>query len=728
MRKLALLAIVGALGTTPLINGQEREDRTLLSWDQMRAIINEASGERSLHTVLEMVPYPRLRPAVEYEKGPFRESEVMARLAKEYGFSNVEIETFPQSGTAWQAARGELWLTSPELTKLYDVHDVAVTVASGSESGDVTADLVDVGAGGRAADYEGKDVKGRIVLGSGSSSVLQRLAVFERGAVGVISYNPVHPDGLDQDQIGSQSVSANAPEGRKPGFGWSVSPRMGHALASRLGRGEKLTIRSVIEAQTFPSRMETVHAVIPGDGSTSQEIAMSGHLYEGYLKQGANDDASGCAVTLEMGRTFMRLVAEGKLPKPKRTIHFLWVPEISGTRAWLTKHTDVQKRLVADLNFDMEGLRLGANGSIWVMHRTPDTFPTYLNDVGASIMQFIAELNRERVRYRSGGYGFTLPVLSPNGSTEPFYTVVDKHYGASDHVVYMGMGIPSLMFITWPDPYYHSSHDIPEKLDSTQFKRAAVVGAAAMTVLTTADDAMASRIAAEALARGTERMGQAERKGLSYLADVADAAALAGAYKDALNAVRHQAGIEKATARSAAVLFADPAGADKRLSPLDGLVEQRANALLNEVKAYYKLQAERLKVPATEPAPTDAEQRAARLLVQSAGGAGGPGMGGGGRRGGGGQVTPEMAAVQAAMRKIPSHMTSEMSILVGKNRTVLEIRDFLAGEFEPVPVEDLLTYFEAQQKAGLVKLTEKPTAPASGGKQATAKTAPAKKH
>ncbi len=708
MRRVTLCVVLALVVCAPFLLGQEREDRTLLSWDQMRAIINEASGERPLQTVLEMVPYPRVRPVAEYEKGPFRESEVMARLAKEYGFGNVEIETFPQSGgQAWQASRAELWLTVPEMRKLYDVHDIAVSIASGSESGDVTADLVDVGVGGRAVDYEGKDVKGKVVLGSGSTSAMQRLAVFERGAVGVISYNPLHPDGVDQDQIGSQSISSSAPEGRKPGFGWSISARVGHQLASRLGRGEKLTVRSLVQAQTFPSRMETVHAIIPGDGSSTQEVAMSGHLYEGYLKQGANDDASGCAVTLEMGRTYLRLIAEGKLPRPKRTIHFLWVPEISGTRAWLQKHQDVQKRLVANLNFDMEGLRLASNNSIWVMHRTPDTFPTFLNDVGASFVNFVAELNRERVRYRSNGYGYTLPVTAPTGSEDMFYTIIDKYYGASDHQVYMSMGIPSLMFITWPDPYYHSSHDIPEKLDATQFKRVAVVGAAGMTLLATADDAIASRVAAETLARGSERMGQAERKGLGYLADVADATTLSDAYKDAINAVRHQAGIEKAAVRSAAVLFGNPTDAEKRLVPMDALIEQRAVALQNEVKAYFRLQAERLKVPSTEPLQTEIEQRAARLVIQSNAPAGsGPGGGGGGRRGGGGPVTPEQAALQAAQRKIPSHMTSELGILASRNKTVLEVRNFLAGEFEPLPLADVMAYFEAQQKVGTIKLTE----------------------
>ena len=392
------------------------------------------------------------------------------------------------------------------------------------------------------------------MLGWASSQQLQRLAVFERGAVGVLSYNPIHPE-EDIDQIGSQSVSASAPQGKTPGFGWSLSPRQGRDLARRLAQGEKVSLRSIVQAESFPGRMETVHAVIPGDGSSDQELAVSGHLYEGYLKQGANDDASGCAMTLEMGRALIRLVADGKLPKPKRTIHFLWVPEISGTSAWLQKHPEVTKKIVADLNFDMEGLALGRHGSVWTMHRTPDSFPSFLNDLSANVLEVIANVNRERVRYRSGGYAFTLPVVAPTGSHDPFYTIVEKHYGASDHVVYMREGIPSVMFITWPDPFYHSSEDTPDKLDPTQLKRAGVVGLGALAVLATADEAMALKVAGETLARGTERIGQAQRKGLSYLADVTEPGSLGEAYRNARNAVRHQVEIEKAALRSAAVLF-----------------------------------------------------------------------------------------------------------------------------------------------------------------------------
>jgi hypothetical protein len=701
---------------------QEKEDRLILPWDQMHAIINEVSGERPLQTVLEMVPYPRVRPRAEYE-GRFRESEVMARLAKEYGFSNVEIEVFPQPNSRlWQATQAELWLVKPDQRKIYDFRDVAVTIASGSESGDITADLVDVGVGTRPEDYAGKDVKGKIVLGSGSSSQLQRLAVFERGAVGVLSYNPIHPE-EDPGQIGSQSVSSSAPQGKTPGFGWSLSPRVGRELAGMLGRGETVTLRSIVKAEFFPGRMETVHAVIPGDGSSDQELAVSGHLYEGYLKQGANDDASGCALTLEMGRALIRLVNEGKLPKPKRAIHFLWVPEISGTTAWLAKHPEVTKKLVANLNFDMEGLGLAANGSFWMMHRTPDSFPSFLNDLSANVMEVIAAVNRERVRFRSEGYGFTLPVVSPNGSKDPFYILVEKHYGASDHVVYMANGIPSAMFITWPDRYYHSSHDTPDKLDPTQFKRAGVVGLGVLTALTTADEGMAMKVAAETLARGTERMGQAQRKGLSYLADVTNGADVAQAYKDARNAVRHQLQIEKEALQTSAVLFPVPAEGLKKLAVLEPLLDQQAAALQAQVTAFFKLTAAHWKQTAVEPAASELELKAAKLVVeQAAGAAAGGGRGGFGGVGGAGSqpASPDREALMAAMRKIPGHMTAELRAIMRRKLTVAQIRDFISGEFEPVPLSDVMAYMDAQAKLGAVTLTakvEEPTGKTKGRKK-----------
>ncbi|MDB4914566.1 MAG: hypothetical protein JWM95_2210 [Gemmatimonadetes bacterium] len=692
-RSIALLSLGLAL-VSATAGAQEKEDRTLLNWDQMRAIIMEASGERAMHHVLEFVPYQRVRPASEYTVGPFRESKATADFAREYGFSTVEIEKFP-SAALWQPTKGQLWATEKlGPRKLYDIYDTPVALGGNTPTGDVSGELIDIGNGGRPEDYAGKDVKGKVVMGSASLNALQRMAVFERGAVGVLSWNSMRP--IEQvDIMVSSSIAAANPNGGSVGFGWMVTTRAAHDLAVRIDKGEKITIRSVVEAQTYPGRQEVIHATIAGDGSTNQDVVVSGHIYEGLIKQGANDDNSGAAHILEMGRAYIQLVKEGKLPRPKRTIHFLFVQEISGTNAWLNAHPDLAKRIIADLNYDMEGLRLSTGGAQWILMRTPDSFPTFLNDICQNFLEFVAEITRERVRYRANGYAPALDVLSQNGSRDPFNIKVDKYYGSSDHATYMQHGIPAIIFNTWPDPWYHSSQDTPDKLDATQFKRAAVVSIGAMAVLATADDPMAVRVAADALGRGAERMTASQRKGLGYIGDVTDASQLSQAYVDAKAAIRHQANIEKAVLKSASVLFANPSDAEKKLAATyDPLIESRAAALMAELKATYALAAATWKVKATEPVESELEKQATRTVVERAAQAGGgAGRGGGGGRGG------------AAPSKIPGHMSGELNAVLARGMTVLEIRDFISGEFEPVPLQDVWDYVKAQETAGAVKLT-----------------------
>ena len=136
------------------------------------------------------------------------------------------------------------------------------------------------------------------------------------------------------------------------------------------------------------------------------------------------------------------------------------------------------------------------------------------------------------------------------------------------------------MFITWPDNWYHASQDTPDKQDSTQYKRAAVVATGAMAVLATGGDEMAARVVSENLSRGAERMGESYRKALSYIADAANAPSLASAYKEAIVTIRHQANVEKGVVRSAKALFDNPVAGEKKVQVFEPLIDKRAAALL----------------------------------------------------------------------------------------------------------------------------------------------------
>ena len=204
------------------------------------------------------------------------------------------------------------------------------------------------------------------------------------------------------------------------------------------------------------------------------------------------------------------------------------------------------------------------------------------------------------MRYRANGYQPVFNITSPNGSNDAFYIKIDQHYGSSDHVTYMQYGIPAVMFITWPDMWYHSSQDTPDKQDPTQYKRAAVVATGALAVIASGGDEMAARVTSENLSRGSERMGVAQRKATSYLADAATPRRCTprGRTRASRSATRRSS--RRASIGSSGVLYADPAGCAEALAPRRAAsIDKTAGGLLEErAKAAYALHAQRLDTQA----------------------------------------------------------------------------------------------------------------------------------
>ena len=250
--------------------------------------------------------------------------------------------------------------------------------------------------------------------------------------------------------------------------------------------------------------------------------------------------------------------------------------------------------------------------------------------------------------------------------------------------------------------WYHSSEDTPDKQDPTQYKRAASVGLGSLTVLAVGTDEMAARVVSENLGRGLARMGESHVKGLGYLADAKDAASLTRAYHEARVAIRHQTTIEKAVVRSAKVLWTDTTVGAKRVAGFEPLLDQRAASLLNEVKAAYQLQALQRNVVAAEPVLTDDEKAAAMLRVEAPSSAAPAGPGGG--AGGGGRGQGGAAPGGAPAVTLPDEFTAEFGLLLRKNLTALELRDFLSGEFTPLPMKDVLAVLRQREASGQIKL------------------------
>jgi aminopeptidase YwaD len=128
------------------------------------------------------------------------------------------------------------------------------------------------------------------------------------------------------------------------------------------------------------------------------------------------------------------------------------------------------------------------------------------------------------------------------------------------------------------------------------------------------------------------------------------------------------------------------------------LIDQRASSLLNEVKAAYQLQAAQRRLSPTEPVMTTEEKEAANLVVEPVAA---QGQRGAGQRGGGG------GGGANAGPGVPQEMGAEFNILLNQHKTVLEIRDFLSGEFTPLPLADLMRALKAREAAGTLRLVPK---------------------
>src|SRR5207247_5977387 len=113
--------------------------------------------------------------------------EYVKAQASALGLSDVHVEAFPGDGTTyfgtlhgnrgWRVEGGSLDEVRPHPRRITAYEDVRLAVADNSESADVTADLVDVGRGSQPREFDGKDVRGKLVLCDAPPGVCHRLAV-----------------------------------------------------------------------------------------------------------------------------------------------------------------------------------------------------------------------------------------------------------------------------------------------------------------------------------------------------------------------------------------------------------------------------------------------------------------------------------------------------------------------------------------------------------------------
>ena len=672
---------------------------TLLPEGQMDEIVGEASGETAKNTIMETGGYNKDRLAEEYA-GTFYESQYIYDQLKHYGLPGSEIVRFP-AGQSWNGIKGELWEVKPQRRKLASYKDMTAMLARGSSNADVEAELVWIGRGTKE-EIESAGVEGKIVVTEGSISTVHNLTCGDLGALGVIaiSMSRIAKDPLQIPWRGIYSRRGTAgQESQEPKFGFLLPFREGEFLKNRLLRNEKITVHARVEAKMEDYEYQNVICHIPGTDPNAGEVILSAHLFEGIVKQGANDNKSGSAGILEVARTLHTLIEEGRIPRPKRTIRFLWGPEFSGTGPWVKENKEIMEKTLCNINMDMVGISLSNSRTYMNLMRTTYGNAHYINDVMENYYRYIGEGNMDRIQNRTKLHR----IVAPTGTDEPFYYSIETHYGASDHEVFndWGVGVPGIMMITWPDTWYHTSGDRVDKTDPTQMKRIAIIGAAGAYTVASADDDMAIKIAGEVASNGTRRLGHQLLVALDIL-NKATAKDFSNVYKKAWIQMSAALTNERDTLGAVLELAKDKAAVGSYVGKMQKTIDAVSAAHTAALKVHMETLSKKLGVKPVKILWTEEEKKAAKMIPRPTAKVKEKGY-----RGYREFITkiPKEESDKYPYGRRDIGSTSELQCLINGKRSVLDIKHMLDAQYSrESKLQSVINYIQILKLAGLVDM------------------------
>jgi aminopeptidase YwaD len=489
LRLCALLLLLGVPATAQVAPHLPPLDRSLPRRAESiyGQLARSTDAKVAMDVVTFMAPLWRLagNPAFEQSQQFIFERLAAAGLQPRY-------EGYPNSGQGWEQVRGTVRLGGPsgEILLSKETHRVALAINSFSTpAGGVSLRLVDAGAGTSDAAYEGKSVKGAVVLASGSIGQAWNAAARARGAAGVIS-----------TEIAAYTRPSETPDVLQWGsipyveqlraFGFKATPRIAARLRSELAKGD-VTLHVDIETTFHRRPNRTLIVEIPGRSQPEQRVVLAAHVQE----PGANDNATGCGTLLAAALAIHEGIRTGTLPAPARTLTFLWVDEITGSRQWIKDHPEQLQGVVAMLSLDMTGEDTARTGGTFLIEKQPD--PSALWDrpsdphsewgagkVDPAIVRgsFLNDLHLAVALRRARDTGWVV-------RTNPYE-------GGSDHTVFTTAGVPALLNWHFTDRYYHTNLDTIDKVSGPEMQNVAVLVGTTSLFLASADRSDAAAMTA----------------------------------------------------------------------------------------------------------------------------------------------------------------------------------------------------------------------------------------
>jgi aminopeptidase YwaD len=610
MRKMVFLFTIFLSVLIGLAFAQQDQNE-LLSREVMEKIAGEVSGKIAYEHIRDLTVFCKWYGSDDMIKA----AEQIVGKAKKYGLSDAHVEKFmvddntyyymQKPWLAWNCESGELRMVKPyhELISSYDANGPCVLV--NSRDSDVEAEVVYVGRGMELKDYEGKDVKGKIVLATGNPLVVSRLAVFQKGAAGILSAMGIERAASMGDTTIYQTIISpwNEDKTKFSTFGFSLSANQGNFLFRLLEKGEKVILHAKVKAEVrAPGYHPGVVATIPGTTYPDEEIIFTAHL--DHPRPGAHDNNSGCATLLEVARTLKSLIDQKLIEPPKRTLRFFWTPHVWGCDMLFSTYPEQIAKTITDINIDCVGLNQTKISSAFTVILPPYSRASFVSDVFNNLLNYLIICNNSQ----RGQVIYGPEIQDHDGSQNIFYGRAVPYWDFSDHIFFNSgsVGVPAVMFIDLPFGSHHSQNDKIEFLDPTQLKRAAFLAASAAYTIASAGPEESYKIIDEIYHRGRTRI-EMEMKLAKANFGKADKNNVAEYYKSAHNLIMHGFRREYQALNSVKLFIKESKEPSAYLNQTIGRMQKFEKECLTEILEFYQMKCGKLGIKAEMPQLTAEE-------------------------------------------------------------------------------------------------------------------------
>lgn len=364
MQKLALLIFSGLL----LSCSQQLIDTNPSYFELVRP---EITGDVAYETTAYVEQFWRLAGNSGFDSSIY----YVARKLEAAGYVNEEvakksdrltyrIEKRPLQKPTWEPLDAELTIvgnSSPILSFATNRNMVPVYATSTPEEG-IKGEVVYV-ADPKSADWQ--NVKGKIVFAESDPGQVFEKAITVGGALGLLTYN--NPAYL-QPEKNATSIQFRSVGYQTEANAWCLALSFDafSKLKAALAKGPT-SVNMKIKTSIFPSTELTLVAEAAGSKVPYERLVFSAHVQE----PGANDNASGVGVQLEMAVATASLLKKGAID-PGRTITFLWGDEIISTRRYIEDDSVRASHIKWGISLDMLGENTNLTGGTFLIEKMPD--------------------------------------------------------------------------------------------------------------------------------------------------------------------------------------------------------------------------------------------------------------------------------------------------------------------------------------------------------------------